>query len=375
MTYQVLKPHYRIEECLEEIRKCLEVGWTGEGFKTLEFEEAWKTYTGLPNAYFVNSATSGLHLAIRILKDIYGWNDGDQVITTPFTFISTTHAIKYENLFPRFADIDSTLTLDPNSVRNLINNKTVAIMFVGVGGNVGNLEEILKLAKEKELPVILDASHMSGTRWLDGTHVGNRGEHVSIFSFHSVKNLPTADGGMICFRDKDLDQYARQLAWLGIDKHTHARTSKESYKWRYDVDTLGYKYHGNSVMASLGLVGLRHLEEDNEYRRLLAKNYDLVLKDIPNKLQVIEHKNCKSSRHLYQVSVHNRNRDVLIDELNLQSIYPGVHYITNNSYDMYKYDFCPISEYFSNNILSLPLHLELSIDDVIKIGEVIAKSL
>jgi len=88
---QVLKPSYRVEECLEAIRECLECGWTGLGFKTTQFEEAWKTYTGLPHAHFLNSATAGLHLAVKIFKDAYGWEEGDEIITTPLTFVSTNH--------------------------------------------------------------------------------------------------------------------------------------------------------------------------------------------------------------------------------------------------------------------------------------------
>jgi len=369
MAYQVLRPHYRVDECLDEIRQCLEAGWTGEGFKTIEFENAWKEYTKIPNAYFVNSATSGLHLAVRVLKDTYGWRDGDQIITTPFTFVSTNHAIKYENLTPRFADIDDNLTLNPKNVERLINNKTVAIMFVGVGGNVGNLKEIKELSRIYDLAFILDASHMSGTRWLDGTHVGNEREHASVFSFHSVKNLPTADGGMVCFRDKELDSYARQLAWLGINKHTYSRTSKESYKWKYNVEEVGFKYHGNSVMAALGLVGLKYLDQDNEYRRKLASIYDVYMDS--KVISHIRHDNCISSRHLYQISMSNR--DQVMDRLNAQDIYPGVHYTTNTEYAMYSYDYCPRASWYSNTIISLPLHLELTEDDVHTIGKAVIR--
>lgn len=109
---QLFQPTFRVEECLAQIRECLEVGWTGIGFKTNEFESAWKDYTGLPHAHFLNSATSGLHLALQLLKDKYGWEDGDEVITTPLTFVSTNHAILYSNLRPIFADVDEFLCLD-----------------------------------------------------------------------------------------------------------------------------------------------------------------------------------------------------------------------------------------------------------------------
>jgi dTDP-4-amino-4,6-dideoxygalactose transaminase len=106
-------PTFRVEETLDAIRECLEKGWTGLGFKTVDFEEAWKRYSGLPHAHFLNSATAGLHLALRLLKEAEQWRDGDEVISTPLTFVSTNHAILYEKLRPVFADIDEHLCLDP----------------------------------------------------------------------------------------------------------------------------------------------------------------------------------------------------------------------------------------------------------------------
>ena len=103
---QLFVPHFRIEECLAEIRECLEKGWTGLGYKTVAFETAWKAYTDLPYAHFLNSATAGLHLAVRLLKQRDGWREGDEIITTPLTFVSTNHAMLYENLHPVFADVD-----------------------------------------------------------------------------------------------------------------------------------------------------------------------------------------------------------------------------------------------------------------------------
>jgi dTDP-4-amino-4,6-dideoxygalactose transaminase len=107
---QLFVPTFRIEETLAEIRVCLEKGWTGLGYKTVEFEEAWKAYTGLPHAHFLNSATAGLHLAVRVLKEMDNWGDQDEIISTPLTFVSSNHAILYENLKVVFADIDEYLS-------------------------------------------------------------------------------------------------------------------------------------------------------------------------------------------------------------------------------------------------------------------------
>lgn len=357
---QLFVPSFRIEECLAEIRICLEKGWTGLGFKTVELEEAWKQYTGLPHAHFLNSATSGLHLAVQVLKEQYGWQDGDEIITTPLTFVSTNHAILYEDLQPVFADVDEYLCLDPGSIAERITPRTRAVMFVGMGGNTGRLKDVVKLCKKHNLKLILDASHMTGTRWKGGGHVGAEAD-VSIFSFQAVKNLPTADSGMICFRDTHLDEDVRKWTWLGINKDTYARTTSQgTYKWHYDVEHVGFKYHGNSIMAAIGLVSIKYVDPDNAYRRQLAEWYDEMLSDEPRIQRVPMSPDCVPSRHLYQVEVDRRDEAMLA--LNQAKIYPGVHYRDNTSYRMYAYaqGTCPRSHAASERIISLPMHMHLS---------------
>ncbi len=253
---QLFVPTFRIDETLEAIRECLEKGWTGLGFKTLQFEEAWKQYTQLPYAHFLCSATAGLHLAVAQLKANYGWANGDEIITSPLTFVSTNHAILYERMTPVFADVDQYLGLDPNSVAARITPRTRAVIFIGMGGNPGSYEAIRALCDKHGLKLILDAAHMSGTR-LHGKHIGYDAD-VTVFSFQAVKNLPTADSGMICWQTPELDAEARKWSWMGINKDTYARTTGTgTYKWYYDVENVGYKYHGNSIMAAIGLVAIK----------------------------------------------------------------------------------------------------------------------
>ena len=365
---QLFVPTFRIEETLAEIRECLEKGWTGLGFKTVQFEEAWKAHTGLSHAHFLNSATSGLHLAVRLLKDEGGWADGDEVITSPLTFVSSNHVILYETLRPVFADVDDFLCLDPTSVEGRITSRTRAVMFVGVGGNTGQLEAIADLCRRRGLRLILDASHMTGTR-LHGRHVGGEAD-VSVFSFQAVKNLPTADSGMICFRDASLDAEVRKWTWLGINKDTYSRTmSQGAYKWYYDVEHIGFKYHGNSIMAAMALVALKYVESDNAYRRQVCDWYDEWLEGEPLIERVPVAAGCVSSRHLYQVMVDRR--DEVMVALNELQIYPGVHYRDNTVYPMYMEadGTCPRAKRASDRLISLPLHLRLGQHDVKRVGE------
>lgn len=364
MSIQVFQATFDVEACLSEIRECLEKGWTGMGFKTVQLEEKWKEYTGLPNAYYLNSSTSGLNLCIEILKEKYAWADGDEIITTPMTFISTNHAILLGNMKPVFADVDDTFCMDPKEAEKKITEKTRAIMYVGLGGNVGHYDEIVALCRKYDLKLILDAAHMAGTR-VKGVVPGREAD-VVVYSFQAVKNLPTADSGMLCFADPELDAIARKRAWLGINKDTYARTGAGgNYKWKYDVEYVGRKDHGNSVIAALALVQLRHLDEDNARRREICRLYKQGLQDLGDRVRFPEisyPEEC--SRHLFQILVEDRNG--LLQYMNEHDIFPGVHYVDNTEYRMYAYAHgtCRKAAYISEHTLSLPLHMRLTDHDV-----------
>ncbi len=373
MAINVFWPKFRTDEVLSQIRECLENGWTGLGFKTLEFEAKWKEYTGLQNAHFLSSNTAGLHLAFNIFKSQYKWNDGDEVITTPITFVSTNQAILYENLKAVFADVDESSCLDPASVESLITKRTRAVIFVGIGGNTGQLDKIIDLCKTYNLKLILDAAHMAGTKF-NGKHIGHDVDAV-VFSFQSVKNLPTADGGMICFKEGKHDALVRKLSWLGISKDTYTRlNNNRNYDWRYDVEEIGYKYHGNSIMAAIALVQLNYLDEDNDQRKRICAQYDRNLNH-SNKIRFVKPVAfCDSSRHLYQVCVNNR-ADVMA-HLQKNEIYPGVHYTDNTQYKIFAYakDTCPNAKAISESVLSLPLHLNLVHQDIEKVSQTLLQA-
>ncbi|MDD3401305.1 MAG: aminotransferase class V-fold PLP-dependent enzyme [Eubacteriales bacterium] len=364
MSIQVLKPKFHIDECLDAVRECLEKGWTGMGFKTVEFEQEWKKYTGHRCAYYLNSNTVGLHLAVKILKEQNSWQDGDEIITTPITFVSTNHAILYENLHATFADVDEYLCLDPIDVERKINDRTRAVIFVGYGGRVGKLDKIIELCKKHNLKLILDAAHMSGTR-VNGVCPGTwDGVDVAVYSYQAVKNLPTGDSGMICFAEERFDKLARQIAWLGINKDTYARSNKGTYAWKYDVDCVGYKYNGNAIMAAIALVQLKYLDEDNDRRRQIVDMYNKAFSGNKN-IQIIHAPYANEcSYHIYELAVPNR--EALLGELAKHEIYGGVHYRDNTEYSMYRYadGTCPHAREMSDHIITLPLHMWLTDEDV-----------
>ena len=233
-----------------------------------------------------------------------------------------------------------------------------------MGGNIGQYEEIVEICKENNLKLILDAAHMAGTR-VNGEIPGKESD-VIVYSFQAVKNLPTADSGMVCFKNSEHDAIVRKKTWLGINKDTYMRTNDGgTYKWRYDVEYVGNKYHGNSIIAGIGLVQLKYLDRDNAYRRQLAQWYTEGFKNYADKIKLVKvPERCESSRHLFQIIVEHR--DELMLALNQLEIYPGVHYVDNTEYRMYKYadGTCPHARYISNHVISLPMHLRLTYDEV-----------
>lgn len=147
--FNIFEPVFRRKEVLKKIDECLISGWTGIGGNTITFEEEWKKYSNFRNCHFLNSASSGLHLAIKIFKDEFKWKKNDEIITTGLTFVSTNHPILYENLKPVFCDIDSSLCLNLKSIKKMTTKKTKAIIFVALGGNVKNFYQILSFCKKK----------------------------------------------------------------------------------------------------------------------------------------------------------------------------------------------------------------------------------
>lgn len=364
MAIQVLKPKFHVDECLDAVKECLEKGWTGMGFKTVELEEEWKRYTGHPYAYYLNSNTVGLHLAFNILKRLNGWQDGDEVITTPITFVSTNHAIMYENLHPVFADVDEYLCLDPVDVEKKITDKTRAVIFVGYGGRVGQLEKIIEICKKHNLKLILDAAHMAGTR-MNGVFPGTLdGVDVTVYSFQAVKNLATGDSGMICWADEEAANLTRMLAWCGINKDTYARSNKGTYAWKYDIDYVGYKYNGNAIMAAIALTQLKYLDEENQRRRDIVAMYNEGFRNNPN-IQIIPASHAdECAYHLYELVVPDR--EALLGYLSERGINCGVHYRDNTEYSVYDYaqGTCPKAHEISQHLITMPLHMWLTDEDV-----------
>ncbi|MCC6933916.1 MAG: DegT/DnrJ/EryC1/StrS family aminotransferase [Deltaproteobacteria bacterium] len=365
----VFRPYYRIDECLKNIGECLENGWTAVGNKTIEFEDKWRSYSGHRYAHFLNSCTAALHLAIKALAIKHSWGAETEILSTPITFTSTNHAILYNGFKPIFVDVDQYGCLDPEDLKRKINKNCKAIVFVSFGGSSGQFRQVKALAKEYGLKLILDNAHAAGSR-LDNETFGLN-EDVVCYSFHATKNLPIGTGGMFCTHDEELNILVKKLAWLGIDKDTWSRSSspQNTYAWEYNIEHIGYNYAGNALMAAIGLVGLKYLDEDNAYRRQLVETYRRRLADNFTFVPVPD--NCLSSRHLVCLLVKKRER--LIEALQARGVNPGVHYKSCLEFGVFK-DFitpCPNAEIMSNEVMTLPLHLQLKEQDINYISDIL----
>lgn len=373
---QLFLPKYEVEECVDAIRKVLESGWTGCGPVCRQFEQDWSAFTGASHSHYMNSATAALHVALR-LCDLAPQS---HVLTTPLTFVSTNAVILYENHIPVFVDInedDLSLNADDFLLKKE-KYKAKAAMWVHYGGNISDhfykVAEALKNELGKSFSLIEDCAHASGARYKDGKSLGSSPSTFSCFSFHSVKNLPTFDSGMLCVNSDVINDRARKLSWLGIDKDTFARTNStqtDLYKWRYDVPELGWKYNGNDVAASIGRVQLKYLERDNQKRHQMFKWYKENLESNKN-LKIMKH-SPNSSHHLFVLQV--QNRDDLIKALKDNGIAAGVHYLPNNDFPIfqqyYKKGECPVLERISETLISLPNHLTLEKKDIDRVCEVV----
>ena len=371
MATQLFRPRYEVEECLAEIRKVLESGWSGQGSRCAEFEKQWCELIGAEHSHFVSSATAALHIAMRMLD----LPKGTVVATTPLTFVSSNAVILYEGCVPVFCDCGDDLSLKFESVKEAIEQKGAkAVMWVHYGGNVSDdFYKMMTYARINSIRVIEDCAHASGAFYKDGSRVGSRTDTLSCFSYHSVKNLPIFDGGMICVPTKEMDDRARRLSWLGIDKSTYNRTmgaSNELYKWGYNIEELGWKYNGNDIAASIGLVQLKYLDRDNAYRRMLYEQYVMRLASTKSAMMVIPHDE-GSSHHLLVVVVEDR--DKVIAALKANGTAPGVHYLPNYKFLAFSHfcHDCPKVETICDRIISLPNHLCLTFSDVNSICKVL----
>ena len=347
-----------VEEYINEIKDIWDSHWlTNMGPKHKQFQESLRSYLGVNNIELFTNGHMALELSLQALGlgDVTH-NSGKEVITTPFTFASTTHAIVRNGLKPVFCDIkESDYTIDEDKLEALINNNTVAIMPVHVYGNICNIEKIDAIAKKHNLKVIYDAAHTFGETY-KGQGIGSFGD-ASCFSFHATKVFNTIEGGATCFKDPEVGKKLYDLKNFGIhDAET--------------VAAVGSNAKMNEFCAAMGICNLRHIEEEITKRKKVDELYRERLSNISGiKLSLMD-ANIKYNHAYFPIVVDKNVFGISRDDIYNILLKNGVvarkyFYPLVNDFECYKdvYDSSdtPTAKYISDNVLTLPMYSDLDL--------------
>lgn len=346
---------------IQEVVKVLKSGFIAQGPKVAEFEEKFADYVGTKYAVAVSSGTTALHLALLAA----GVGEGDEVITTPFSFAATGNSVLYTGAKPIFVDIDPlTYNINPEKISEAITSKTKAILPVHLYGQPADMDMISEIASENGLFVIEDAAQAHGATY-NGKMVGALGD-MACFSFYPTKNMTTSEGGIVTTDNKELADKIRIL---------RAHGEKERYKH----SVLGYNFRMTDICAAIGLVQLTKLDKFNQKRIENAAYLSEHINEIegikaPYIMEGVQH-----VFHQYTIRVEKGSRDEWMKFINENGVGTGIHYpIPIYKQELYQNlgfdDNCPEAEKAANEVLSLPVHPRLEAEDLEKIVQVLEEA-
>lgn len=351
------------EEYCDEIKELWDSRWlTNSGKKHQQFEEDLKEYLHTPN---ISLFTNG-HLALENILQAMDLPKGGEVITTPFTFASTTHAIVRSGLIPIFCDIKSDdFTIDEKKIESLITEKTCAILPVHVYGTICNVDRIQEIADKYNLKVIYDAAHAFGVTY-KGISSANFGD-ASMFSFHATKVFNSIEGGAVCFKDSRLIQTLNSVKNFGMK----------------DFDNIIY-VGGNAKMnefqASMGICNLRHIDDEISKRKIVEQRYRQRLSGVRG-ISLLPEKEHVISNYAYfpiVLSEYKYTRDTVCQLLADNDIIARKYfYPLTNTFKCYKgcsnadVNKTPVAKFISDRVLCLPMYADLALEDVDRICKII----
>lgn len=356
------------EQTITDVVECLRSGWIATGPKTQLLEKKLQSYLGSPHVQLVTSATAGLHLVLLAL----GVRPGDEVITTPMTFVATLNVIALCGAKPVLVDVEpGTYNIDVTKIEAKITPKTKVIMPVHFAGLSVDLDPLYDIAHKHNLRVVEDAAHAIGSEY-KGKKIGSFGD-IQVFSFHPCKNMTTAEGGCIASRDDELANKINRMRFHGIDRDAWNRYSKGGSQ-HFDVILPGYKCNMSDLQATIGLDQLAQLDAGNKKRQGLVQRYydqlqgweELILPTKPS----YDHFN---SWHIFAPLINTKNcglnRDDFMTKMKEHNIGTGLHYPAAHTFSYYQqeYDYkigdFPVAEHIGNHVVSLPLFPSMTIED------------
>jgi dTDP-4-amino-4,6-dideoxygalactose transaminase len=330
----------------EELLRVLHSGYIGQGPKVDEFEELLGEYFGNKNVLTLNAGTSGLHLALRLANV----GAGDEVISTAMTCTATNMPILERGAKIVWADIDPISGLiSPESIKEKITDKTKAIMVVHFGGIPCDMNEINRIAKEKNIKVIEDGAHAFGAEY-EGEKIGNHSDFI-MFSLQAIKHITTIDGGLLLCKSKEDFDRGKLLRWYGIDRDQ----KRADFRCEEDILEYGYKFHMNDIAATLGIEQLKYVDDIVGKHQDNQRFYDESLKGLDG-IKLIEKKdNFKSASWLYTLHVKDRQKFMIyMDEKGIMT--SRVHE-RNDGHTCFKDSFVelPGLEAFNSTQVSIPV--------------------
>lgn len=360
-------------EELAEVEEAFEYGYFGLAYKTNEFEQEIAKYLDTDrHVITASTGTNALHLAL----DTIGIRLGDEVIMPSFTFVATAQAVAMCGGTPVFCEVDPvTFLIDIEDCKKKITDKTKAIIPVHYAGRPCDMDALLKIKEETGIRIVEDAAHAFGT-YYNGKKIGSFGD-ITCFSFDSIKVMTCGEGGAIVTDDETFDDLSRKKRLLGIDRKTMHVKDWKKRSWVYDVPTLGYRYHMSNINAAIGLAQIKKVDKFIERRRELCHLYDSELKDVDG-ISIMPDQYDTITPFMYVIRVNDGKRNALKDFLMEHDIESGISYIPCHHFSLFKgNEELSVTDRIYEEILCIPMHYELSNDDVkevcVRIKEFIEK--
>jgi len=360
---------FRADNEKAEVIAALESGWLSTGPRTKLFEDRMKAFLGAKYAVALNSCTAGLHLAL-VAANI---GSGDEVITTPFTFVSTANVILHAGAKPVFADIRAdTYNISVEQIRKNITSRTRAIIPVHYAGQPCDMDEIMGLAHRHNLLVIEDAAHAIGAKD-KGYFVGSRKDRVTAFSFYATKVMTTGEGGMLVTGIDEIAEKVRLLSLHGITSDAWKRYSTAG-SWFYEVVAPGYKCNMTDLQAALGLCQLERLEWFIKRREEICQQYDKAFIPIEEITVSAVVPDVRHARYIYSILIQQDrlkiDRSQFINALRAENIGSSVHFIPVHLHPYYRDKLgyrkgaYPVAENVYDRLISLPLFPHMTDRDI-----------
>ena len=362
---------------ISNLQKVISSGWVTNGPLTKKFENLINLKIGSKHAIAVNSCTNGIIATIKALD----LKPGEEIITTPMTFVSVIHALELFKLKIKLVDINfDNFSLDIKLLEKIISKKTKCILVTHYGGVPFDLKPLERICRKKKIYIIEDAATAFGAR-IGKRTVGNSKYSIAIFSFYANKVITTGEGGVVVLNNKTISRKIRTLISCGISKDPWQRSFQKKI-WHYNVNSYGFKFNFTDLQAALGIAQLKKYNKIIRERQKIRKIYDKEFKDISVRKLIRLVKTDKKltlSEYIYVILLNesklNVSRDDLIEYLRKNNIITTVHYIPANKHNYYRKKFAKFnlknSDYVYRNIISLPFHNRLNKKEILHITDMV----